>query len=71
MTSLTSTKFNLLFLDEIIGVIDSDGKEKLTEILLNENLNTFIVSHDWNHPLIPRLNIVKEHNVSRIELDGD
>ena len=70
MSSLTSTKINLLFLDEVVGVIDSDGKEKLTEILLKENLNTFMVSHDWSHPLIPKVSITKEHNISRIEYDG-
>jgi len=69
LSSLTSTKINLLFLDEVIGVIDAEGKEKLSEILLQENLNTFIVSHDWSHPLIPRINIVKEHHISRIEND--
>jgi len=67
LASLTSTKINLLFLDEVIGVIDAEGKEKLSEILLKENLNTFIVSHDWSHPLIPRINIVKEKHISRIE----
>ena len=69
LSSLTSTKINLLFLDEVIGVIDAEGKEKLSEILLKENLNTFIVSHDWTHPLIPRINIVKEKHISRIEYD--
>lgn len=69
LSSLTNTKINLLFLDEVIGVIDAEGKEKLSEILLQESLNTFIVSHDWNHPLIPRINIVKEHHISRIEND--
>jgi DNA repair exonuclease SbcCD ATPase subunit len=69
LSSLTSTKINLLFLDEVVGVIDTEGKEKLAEILLQENLNTFIVSHDWTHPLIPRINIIKEHHISRIEND--
>lgn len=69
LSSLTSTKINLLFLDEVIGVIDAEGKEKLSEILLKEDLNTFIVSHDWTHPLIPRINIVKEKHISRIEHD--
>ena len=69
LSSLTSTKINLLFLDEVIGVIDEAGKEKLAEVLLKENLNTFIVSHDWSHPLIPRINIIKEKYISRIEYD--
>jgi DNA repair exonuclease SbcCD ATPase subunit len=66
MSSLTSTKINFLFLDEIVGVLDTDGKEKLTEILLRENLNTFIVAHEFEHPLVPKLHIVKENNSSRI-----
>jgi len=69
LSSLTSTKINLLFLDEVIGVIDAEGKEKLSEVLLQESLNTFIVSHDWSHPLIPRINITKEKHISRIEND--
>jgi DNA repair exonuclease SbcCD ATPase subunit len=69
LSSLTSTKINLLFLDEVIGVIDAEGKEKLSEVLLEENLNTFIVSHDWSHPLIPKINIIKEKHISRIEND--
>lgn len=67
LSSLTSTRINFLMLDEVVGVIDAEGKEKLSEILLKENLNTFIVSHDWSHPLIPKINILKEHHISRIE----
>ena len=67
MTSLTSTKINLLFLDEIVGVVDGEGKEKLAEVLLQEKLNTFMVSHEWEHPLIEKIYITKEDNISRIE----
>lgn len=67
MSSLTSTKINFLFLDEIVGTIDDEGKTAICDILLNENLNTFIVSHDWTHPLISKIHIVKEGNTSRIE----
>ena len=69
LSNLTTTKINFLMLDEVIGVIDAEGKEKLAEILLKENLNTFLVSHDWEHPLVPRINIVKKNNISRIEYD--
>ena len=41
----------------------------LFENLNSLDVNTFIVSHDWNHPLIPRINIIKEHHISRIEND--
>jgi ABC-type taurine transport system ATPase subunit len=67
MASLTSTEINFLFLDEIVGVLDTHGKEKLTEILLDEGLNTFMVSHEYDHPLVPKLHIIKENNISRIE----
>lgn len=67
LSTLTSTKINLLFLDEVIGVIDAEGKEKLADLLLQEQLNTLIVSHDWTHPLISRIDVVKEKNISRID----
>jgi len=56
-----------LFLDELTGSLDAEGKEKFTEILLQENLNTFFVSHEWTHPLVPQIHIVKEQHISRIE----
>mgnify|MGYP001813323896 FL=1 len=68
MAAISSTKLNILFLDEITGVLDEEGKEKLIEILMKEEeLNTFLVSHEYDHPLIPKLNIVKENKISRIE----
>lgn len=70
MTNISSTKINILFLDEILGVVDLEGKTKLVEILLKEDLNTFIVSHEFSHPLMPCLYITKENNISRIENGG-
>lgn len=70
MSSISKSKINVLFLDEVIAVLDEQGREKLVDILAKENeLNTFIVSHEWSHPLLVKLDIVKENNVSRIE-DG-
>lgn len=69
MSSLTSTKINFLFLDEIVGTVDDEGKERFAEILLEENLNTFMVSHGWVHPLIHQVRINKENGVSIIEHD--
>jgi len=34
---------------------------------LEEQLNTFMVSHEWEHPLIEKIYINKENNISRIE----
>jgi exonuclease SbcC len=68
MAAINSAKINILFLDEIMGVLDEHGKEKLIEVLMNEtDLNTLLVSHEFSHPLIPMINIIKEDNISRIE----
>jgi DNA repair exonuclease SbcCD ATPase subunit len=68
MAAISSTKLNILFLDEVLGVLDDEGKEKLIDILTaEEDLNTFLVSHEYSHPLIPTINLVKENKISRIE----
>jgi DNA repair exonuclease SbcCD ATPase subunit len=68
MSAISSTKLNILFLDEVMGVLDDEGKEKLIEVLHKEkDLNTFLVSHEYSHPLIPKINIIKEGKVSRID----
>lgn len=68
MAAISSAKINILFLDEIMGTLDDEGKEVLIDILLNEKeLNTFLVSHEYTNPLIPQINIIKENKISRIE----
>ena len=68
MAAISSTKLNILFLDEIMGVLDDDGKEKIIEILSKEKeLNTFLVSHEYSHPLIPKITIYKENKISWID----
>lgn len=67
MSNISKTKVNLLFLDEIMGVLDETGKDTLISLLLNENLNTFLVSHEYEHPLVPSITIVKEDNISKVE----
>lgn len=69
MSTLSKAKLNVLFLDETIDVLDQYGKEKLIEVLLKEDLNTFIISHSYNHPLVKKINIIKEEGISRLE-DG-
>ena len=67
MSSLSNTKVNLLFLDEILGVLDEQGKANLIDILLDEkDLNTFIVSHEYTHPLLDKLYITKDIGGSSI-----
>lgn len=68
MQGLSNNRINLLVLDETIENLDLDGKEKLVEVLLNEDfLNTFIISHSFSHPLLERVYVVKENNISRID----
>ena len=68
MSSISKSRINVLFLDEIINVLDEYGREKLIEVLIKEeSLNSFIVSHQWSHPLLAKLSIVKEEGISRIE----
>jgi ABC-type molybdenum transport system ATPase subunit/photorepair protein PhrA len=68
MQTLSSSRINLLILDETVEALDTDGKEKLVEVLLSEeHLNTFLVSHGFTHPLLEKVNVVKHNNLSQIE----
>jgi len=68
LSKLGGSSINLLFLDEITGVLDEEGKEKLVEVLQREeNLNVFLISHDFTHPLIDKVSINKTDNISSIQ----
>lgn len=68
LQSLSDSTINLLVLDETIESLDLDGKEKLIECLINETyLNTFIISHGFQHPLLEKIQVIKVGNISRIE----
>jgi DNA repair exonuclease SbcCD ATPase subunit len=68
MQSLSNSRINLLILDETIENLDREGKEKLVEVLLAEDhLNTFVISHGFEHPLLEKIHVVKTKNISRIE----
>lgn len=67
MSSISNSRINLLFLDEVINVLDDTGRERLVEVLLKEDLNTYIVSHLWTHPLLEKIEVIKEDNISRLE----
>lgn len=69
MQALSNSRTNLLILDETISNLDTEGKERLIEVLLDEeSLNTFLIAHDYEHPLLEKISIIKEHNISRIEI---
>jgi len=67
MSSISKSRINILFLDEVINVLDDSGREKLVEVLLEEDLNTYVVSHGWTHPLLEKIEVVKRGNVSGLE----
>jgi DNA repair exonuclease SbcCD ATPase subunit len=68
MQSLSNARINLLILDETIENLDIEGKEKLIEVLLQEeHLNTILISHGYTHPLLEKVAVIKENNISRIE----
>ena len=67
MNSISKSRINILFLDEVIAVLDDAGRETLVEVLLKEQLNTYIVSHAWSHPLLDKIMVIKEDKISRLE----
>ena len=68
MQSISNSRINLLILDETIENLDLEGKEKLVEVLLQEpHLNTFVISHGFNHPLLEKITVIKNKGISRIE----
>ena len=67
MSSISQSRINILFLDEVINVLDESGREKLVEVLLREELNTYVVSHGWTHPLLQKIEVIKDGNVSALE----
>ena len=70
MASISKSRINILFLDEVTQALDEQGKEKVVEVLLGEDsLNTFMVSHGWTHPLLSKIEVIKEENMSYLN-DG-
>lgn len=52
MSAVSKVNLNILFLDEVVSVLDRKGKDTLIEVLLKEReLNSVVVSHGYSHPL--------------------
>lgn len=68
LSTINSVEINVLFLDEVISVIDGQGRDRLIELLLEEpELNTFLVSHEYSHPLAQNLYVVKTDGMATIK----
>lgn len=67
MSSISKSSINVLFLDEVVSVIDTEGMDDLIEVLLQEqDMNIFVVSHGREHPLVSILRVVKKNNISEV-----
>ena len=66
---ISNSKINLLILDEVINVLDVEGRQTLVEILWEEPMNTFLVSHAWTHPLLQKVEVRKEDGFSTVNYD--
>lgn len=67
MSAISKASINILFLDEVISVLDEDARTNLIDILLEEKgLNSVTVSHGFTHPLAHCINIEKEDKISCI-----
>lgn len=72
MATISKSKINLLVLDEVCDTLDDEGREKLIEVLLKEdNLNTFLVSHSFSHPLLEKITVVKTNGISKLGTTND
>jgi DNA repair exonuclease SbcCD ATPase subunit len=70
MAAVSKVNLNVLFLDEVVSVLDKSGKDTLIEVLLKEQgLNSLVVSHGYTHPLAGKIMVVKENNISRLSYD--
>lgn len=68
MSDISKTQINILFLDEVMNVLDEYGREKLIEVLMSEtSLNTFLVSHGWSHPLLAKVVVQKTDGISQLK----
>lgn len=67
MSAISKVNINLLFLDEVISVIDTDGINTLVELLLEEHeLNSIIVSHGYSHPLTAAIEVKQVNGSSEL-----
>ena len=68
MAAMAKVDINVLFLDEVISVLDKEGKDTLISVLLEEQeLNSIVVSHGYTHPLAEKIEVYKEGSISNVK----
>ena len=68
MGAVSKVNLNTLFLDEVVSVLDQEALDTLIDILLKESdLNTFVVSHGYKHPLTRTLLVNRQGLIITIE----
>lgn len=71
LSSLSTSRINLLFMDETIDTLDAEGRETLIDILgQDQDLNVFLISHGFTHPLLHKISVHKVGKVSHLS-DND
>ena len=63
LNTRSSKNINFLMLDEVVGTLDSEGKEQLIDILNDlKGMHIYLVSHDYENPLLEKLQVIKDKN---------
>lgn len=71
MSAISKVNINLLFLDEVISFLDTEGMNTLIDLLLQEHdLNSFLVSHGMTHPLTHVLKVVGDSDGNSVIENG-
>lgn len=61
MSAISKVNINVLFLDEVISFIDTQGINTLVELLCTEHeLNSFLVSHGHTHPMAKVISVEQD-----------
>lgn len=69
LSAVSSVDVNFLFIDETVSFLDKPSKDTLVEVLLKEaDLNVFLVSHGYEHPLARAMHVASVDNMSHVEV---
>jgi DNA repair exonuclease SbcCD ATPase subunit len=69
LSAVSSVDVNFLFIDETVSFLDEQSKDTLVDVLLKEDdLNVFLVSHGYDHPLTRAMRVTSKDSISHIEV---